>query len=257
MTTFSLDPANFTIILTWLFTTIKDNIVPPLFEADRGISTATFAEYMFYEQWANGTMLGEEMFPGGLDFSDFIEELVGPVIGFEVGLPPNPSNISFTSAKALWDISNPYSFINTTTGFGSWYLAGVEKNETIESLLNATFGLASGQIELIIDWLFNTVKKNIVPPFFALPEALGGKGMSTTEYSKLLFYEQWANCTVVPGGLDLGGGLKGFEVNCTVPTNISLTITRDLWDPTSSSSFINDTGLQTWLAALTNDTIAE
>lgn len=263
-TTFSLGNAKMAAILTWLGYWIMA-VAPTFFEAEKVITLDAAPEYMFYEQWANGTMLGEEMFPGGLDFSDFIEELVGPVIGFEVGLPPNPSNISFTSAKALWNISNPYSFINTTTGFGawfgSWYLAGSEEAAIIVSLLNETFDLASGQIELIIKWLFNTVKENIVPPFFALPEALGGYGMTTTVYAEILLYEQWANATiqgqsVFPDGIDLpvpgGEALKGlFEVGVPTSSGISLTACYGLWDDTNPSSFINDTGLQKWRDAAT------
>lgn len=242
MTTFSLDPANLTIILAWLFTTIKDNVVPPLFEADRGISTTTFAEYLFYEQWANCTMNNMPVYPTGLD-------LGGGLTGLEVGCP-NPSNISLTITIALWNSTNSSTFVNDS-GIEKWLDAYT--NTTIQAELISTFGLNATELGLVLNWLWvKSFKDNVVPPLFEADQ-----GMSTTAYAEILFYEQWANCTVVPGGLDIGGGLKGFEVNCTVPTNISLTITRDLWDPTSSSSFINNTGLETWLAALTNDTIAE
>ncbi len=258
-TTLGLGNDKMNALLGWLYSWTLI-VAPTLFSYEYLITLDAAPEYMFYEQWTNGTMLGEEMFPGGIDFSDFIGDLVGPVIGFEVGLPPNPSNISYTSAKALWDISNPYSFINTTTGFGSWYLAS-EGNTTIESLLNATFGLASGQIELILPWLFTIVKENIVPPFFALPVALGGYGMTTTVYAEILVYEQWANGTIqgipqYPDGIDLpisgGEALKGlFEVGVPTSSGISLTACYALWDDTNPSSFVNDTGLLKWRDAAT------
>ncbi len=234
MTTFSLDPANFTIILTWLFTTIKDNVVPPLFEADRGISATTFAEYLFYEQWANCTMNGMPVYPTGLD-------LGGGLTGLEVGCP-SPSNISLTITIALWNSTDSSAFVNDS-GIEKWLDAATDT--TIQAELISTFGLNATELGLVLNWLWvKSFKDNVVPPLFE-----AGQGMSTNAYAGILFFEQWANGTVLPDGLPLDSGLTGFEVGLPSPSNISLMITTALFDDANSSAFVNAIGLDKWVKA--------
>ena len=53
--------------------------------------------------------------------------------------------------------------------------------------------------------------------------------------------------------LDLGGGLKGFEVGIPVKSNISFSIATSLFETRNSSSFINKNGLLKWIDAEDGD----
>jgi hypothetical protein len=252
-TTTGLNDTQMGMVLGWLYNWVS-NVAPILFYVEYGIFLEDAPEYAFYEQWANGTIFGEEMFPGGVDFSLFFEQIQGPLVGLEIGLPPYPSNVTFLAAQGLWDSMNSTSFTNITIGFSKWKQAGIYGNTTALGELALTFGLnATTQMPLILNWLFNTIMNDIGPVLFTLPDPYG-KGMTTMAYSEILFYDQWANGTLFPTGLDLGYGsaLNGLlEVGVPTPSGISYATTVVLWDDTSIYAFVNDTGLQKWRDAAT------
>lgn len=251
--TIGLSTAQMTMMRGWLGNWISI-VAPTLFYGQYQILLEDAPEYAFYEQWANGTIFNEEMFPGGVDFSLFFEEIQNSLIGFEIGLPPYPSNISFLAAKDLWDPTNSSSFTNFTIGFPKWKEAGISGDTAVLATLALTFGLnATTQMPLILNWLFTTVMNNFVPVLFALPDPYG-KGMTTMAYARILFYDQWANGTLYSTGLDLGYGseLIGLlEVGVPTRSDISYMSAVELWDDTSIYAFVNDTGLQKWRDAAT------
>ncbi|MFX0080241.1 MAG: hypothetical protein ACFE94_00660 [Candidatus Hodarchaeota archaeon] len=169
--------------------------------------------------------------------------------GLEVGVP-SPSSISLEHSKSLWDQANSSGFINDA-GILEWYKAA-NGNVTAQNNINATYVLSNAQFTQIFNWLFTTIKDVVVPIIFIL-ELPPGSRITTTQYAEILFLEQWANATVVPEGLDLGGGITGFEVGIPVKSNISFSMTASLFDTGNSSSFINKDGLLKWIDAAGGD----
>jgi hypothetical protein len=88
-------------------------------------------------------------------------------------------------------------------------------------------------------------------------------GMDTKDISEMYFYDQWANCSMYPEGIDfctivdeLEDSLYGFEVGRIMPSHISRASTDDLWDENNRRSITNDTGINDWILATENATIA-
>ena len=222
------------------------------------------AEFEFYAQWANLTFYNNYI---NLDyFSDVINQAITRYEAATIlaGIIITPTDISFSSAKDLWDPTNSFSFINDT-GFLTWVTAN--QNATIQLELSITFSITLVQVGQILSWLFTHVKGNLVPNIIKFPEPYG-YGMNITEYSEILLYEQWANGTVVKNGIELELGYKGFEA-CIVynktsmevlyinKTNISLETAQALFDETNSSSFINKHGILKWIKAAEGDVIVQ
>ena len=208
------------------------------------------AEYEFYAQWANLSFYNA---PINLNlFSDIINQ---SITGLEAGYP-SPTNISSSTAIDLWDPANTSSFVNDA-GFLKWNSTRIEPvNGSTRLELNSTFYISQPQISQIITWLFTPVKQNLVPNLMKYPEPYGF-GMNTTEYSEILLYEQWANGTYVPLGLELEQGYKGIEAGIPIKTNISLETTLALFDETNTSSFVNRHGILKWIEAAEGDVIVQ
>ncbi|MFX1457887.1 MAG: hypothetical protein ACFFBT_00335 [Promethearchaeota archaeon] len=220
------------------------------------------AEYEFYAQWANLSFYNN---PINLNlFSDIINR---SITGIEAAYP-SATYIRSSTAIDLWDSTNSSSFVNDT-GFLKWELARGTSNESLDmqNELGSTFNISQTQVDQIIAWLFTPVKQNLIPNLMKFPEPYG-YGMNITQYSEVLFYEQWANGTVVTDGIELQQGYKGIEA-CIVynntsmeilyidKTNISLETTQDMFDETNSSSFINRNGILKWIEAAEGDVIVQ
>ena len=195
----------------------------------------------------------DQLLPMGQYLQDFIlEQKIGSSgqKGLEVGVP-STSYISLDDSVSLWDPANSSGFVHDV-GILKWYEAASGNqssiNLTAQSEINATHNLSDVKFGKIYDWLFTTIKDIVVPIIFILQLPIGSR-ITTTQKAEILFLQQWANATVVSDGLDLGGGLKGFEVGIPVKSNISFSITTSLFETRNSSSFINKNGLLKWIDA--------
>ncbi|MFX1574234.1 MAG: hypothetical protein ACFFB0_15940 [Promethearchaeota archaeon] len=276
MNEFNLTQTQMDMILYWLFEeSFKDNVVPELMKLPPpegiGKSVSEFAKELLLEQWANGTILGEILYPGGIDFSEILEGLDETLVGFEVGRE-TPSGITLMSASALFDENNYPDALTNDTGIKKWITA--YNNDTVKDALMNEFNLTQTQMDMILYWLFEeSFQENIVPELMKLPPP-DGVGMNITEYARVLFLEQWANGTaegkiLYPHGFPLSlkaGTIYGLEVGyqgldmSVLPTNISLKSAESLWDISSEFSIVNKRGLSKWLSAVSNptsDTAAE
>ncbi|MFX0018964.1 MAG: hypothetical protein ACFFBT_04185 [Promethearchaeota archaeon] len=229
------------------------------------LSVNAIAQALFMEQWANGTILGKVQYPGGIDFSEMLEDINENLVGFEVGRI-TPSNITRKVAIALFDDINYPNALTNETGFDLWINAYT--NTTIKDTLMNVFNLTQTQMDMILYWLFEeSFKDNIVPELMILPPP-EGVGMNITEYARVLFLEQWANGTalgevIYPYGFPLplkAGIIYGFEVGYqgkglpVIPSNMSLESAESLWDVTNEYSLVNDEGLKKWYLAIINPT---
>ncbi|MFX0007975.1 MAG: hypothetical protein ACFFA7_00925 [Promethearchaeota archaeon] len=112
---------------------------------------------------------------------------------------------------------------------------------------------SSGQLQnlsaYITTYLWDVIVKNDYTP------------SDIETYSEEVFYDQWANGTWVSTGFNLmyfseyiTSSITGLEVGRTTPTNINYTSAINLWDPSNSSSFVNDKGIIKWFAARNGNT---
>ncbi|MFX1479229.1 MAG: hypothetical protein ACFFCI_13935, partial [Promethearchaeota archaeon] len=249
---FNLDLTQFSIILDWLFNKFKKDVVPPLFEYEQGMTIPEYAIVLFFEQWANGTLRGDALYPDGIDLGEELG-LGFSLTGFEAGYPV-PLNLSLATTIDLWNSKNIFSFTNTTIGLQKW-IEAANGNSTIQTELSTTFNLDLTQFSIILDWLFNKFKKDVVPPLFEYEQ-----GMTIPEYAVVLFFEQWANGTLrgdalYPDGIDLGEelglgfSLTGFEAGIPTPTGILLSTAMALFDKENTLALVNNKGLQKWYLA--------
>ncbi|MFX0041545.1 MAG: hypothetical protein ACFE8L_01420 [Candidatus Hodarchaeota archaeon] len=228
-----------------------------------GKSTLQIADEMFYDQWANATL-------GAFDLGEMLS-LPYSVIGFEVGYP-DPSNISLSIARDLWNPNNSSSFVNITydgeipslqdsDGLQKWIDANssdIVEAEDARTELKLTFGLSDTQMDILLEWMWGynqSFKEDVVPPLFEYDQ-----GVSIARYSEILFYGQWANGSLFPEGIDIGeaigiGELKGWELGVPTPSNLSLQAVETLFNLTGFSSLVNSKGLEKWFNAYTNSDI--
>jgi hypothetical protein len=272
-TNFSLTEAQMDMILEWLWDgddCFSQKLVPILVELPAptgyGMPIADFAEVLFYEQWADGTILGEKMYPEGIDFSEMLEEIKEPLFGFEVGVP-DPSHIPFETAKSLFTDENPKALTNDD-GINHWIAAYTDDTYKDDLILN--FSLAEYQMDMLLDWLFNRSFRDDVVPFLIEVAPPAGMGMTMTEFAKVILLEVWTNGTaygraLYPYGFPLPLGdveVFGLEVGYQDPetpviaSGISLSSAEILWDPESDVSLTNDLGLEKWYKAV-NDPFSD
>jgi hypothetical protein len=229
------------------------------------LSVNAIAKALFMEQWANGTVLNEVLYEGGIDFCELVEFVNETLIGFEVGRTI-PSNITRQSAYALFDETNYPNALTNDTGIEKWILAPT--NNTIKTSLLNEFNLTQSQIDKILFWLFKeSFKDNIVPELMKLPPP-EGVGANISEYARAILLEQWANGTVLgdimyPYGFPLSlkaGVVFGFEVGyrgrslSVMSSNMSFESVESLWDITNEYSLVNDEGLNKWYMAVADST---
>jgi len=252
---FSLSGAQLTILLGWLGN-FMTSLVPLLLLDETGYSVPELAQLAFYEQWANGTIQGAPILPGG-----FLNELSALFAGapyFEVGLP-SPSGLSLIETMNLWNEANAYAFVNMD-GILVWL--GATTNTTLQSLLISTFGISAGELAVLLNWLGNFLTIRV-------PQLLQYEtGYTVPELAQLAFYEQWADGTIQGLSILTDGFLSQvdppllgppyFEVGLTVgPTGLTASQCDALWDETSEYSLVSASGINKWYNAMSSTTIYE
>ena len=156
------------------------------------------------------------------------------------------------------DYIDPFDFhglitdLETGTGVGEiynifWYIVLGGDGYT-NAVIPALYNITLAQLTTMANYLWTIITYYVPGAFFF------NYGISTAEAAATGFYRQWANGSFVPSGIDLGGGLKGFEVGVPEPTNISLATCKDLWNPLLPYTFVNDDGIMAWLGAAAGDT---
>ncbi len=251
--TFGLDETQFAMVLSWLNNFIT-NVAPTLIENDQGVTMDRIGEVLFYEQWANGTIQGEVMVPGGF-LTELGDEFEGPPY-LEAGLQV-PTNISLDATEDLWDEYNKLSFAN---GDGVEVWVGAATNTTLKALIKDEFNITSAEVDLLVEWLNHFI--------FGLNKFIRGKTLKLLEYatgydlsqfSLRLFYEQWANGTingeeVIPDGfLSMRDppiyGPPYFELGIMYACGITFPQVEDLWRESSDYALTSVKGVNKWYKA--------
>ena len=119
-------------------------------------------------------------------------------------------------------------------------------NATMQTFYNATWS----QLEALAGYISNYLWDDVVKSKYSPPYTI-------EQYAGLVFYSQWANGSVVEGGIDLSlfkdtlpEDTFGLEAGVPNPTNITIPTCMDLWDDSNSFSFVNDSGILVWVGAM-------
>jgi hypothetical protein len=142
--TFNLNANQLDIITTWLFATMRYDIVPLLGHSYTGSRIGTHAQAEFYRQWADGKLFTSGMVIGpilGLD----------PVSGWELGIP-TATNINGSVSALLWSEAEDLSLVHYK-GISNWFKAMVASD--FYNYLAYYYGLTDTQMDAILEWLRN------------------------------------------------------------------------------------------------------
>ena len=259
---FALTEIQMQMILDWLFLgedCFSKSMIPPLIQFQYEMSMTDFALSLLLEQWTNGTVFGDVMYEGGLEFSEMMDAIKDPLTGFEVGVP-DATGIPYTSAVELFNDDNEKSLTNDD-GIEIWIEAQDDDDKKDE--LMEGFDLTEDQTDAILDWM-DSFKEDVVPVLMELPVEDGGRGMTLDKLARTILLEQWCNATadgrsIYPYGFPLplkAGVVYGFEVGYQDPdtkvesTEISLDSAEKLWDKDSDTALANKEGLAKWWEAV-------
>lgn len=87
---------------------------------------------------------------------------------------------------------------------------------------------------------------------------------STFDIAEIYFYDQWANCGLIEGGMDFADLLEdinepllGFEVGRLIPSGIPFDSAKDLFTDDIPNALANDDGINTWIEARNDTDIQE
>ena len=256
MMSFGISPAQLTILLGWLGAFII-TLTPLLVEVETGYTIPELAQFAFYEQWTNGTIQGKPLLPGG-----FLAELsplfAGPPY-FEVGIP-TPSGLSLSITTLLWNVLNPYSFVNGD-GVLIWVGAALG-NTTLQFAIQNAFFLSPIETNTLITWFGSFLSLRV-------PQILFYETGTTSipQLAQYSFYEQWSNGTilgkeVLPDGILSERdppyfGPPYFEIALTLesPANLSILQCILLWNEASNTSLVTVTGINKWYDAKAGNTM--
>lgn len=139
---FKLNDTQLSIILNWLFTSFKNDVVPNIAFNMTGYTMTELAGFAFHRQWANGSLFINGIDPGpalGLE----------SLAGWELGIPTS-SKIAKESAVLLWDEEYYLALVNSK-GIGRWFNA-MYKSDTYNHLKNF-FSFTNDQMDAILNWL--------------------------------------------------------------------------------------------------------
>jgi len=149
---FGISAGELTAILTWLGAII--GVTPStgrsaeLLELDMGLTISQISTRAFYEQWANGTILGVAALPEG-----FLSRRVPPIYGppyFEIGLEYT-TELTLSQCQDLWDVNSEYSLV-TVSGIHKWYQAELG-NTIFDTLATQNGGLSYPQMLFLTTWV--------------------------------------------------------------------------------------------------------
>jgi hypothetical protein len=237
-------------ILSWLNNFIT-NITPVLVLADTGKTINELSTLALYEQWANGTIFGEVVLPGG-----FLGEIDSGMAGapfFEVGLP-TATGLSLTECLALWSGVQPSKSFTYAPAFEDLWLTAMLGNTTSQTALIVEFGISVSELTALLNWLGAFI--GTTPSVGRSAELLEIEmSRSILQISTRAFYEQWANGTILGTEALPEGFLSRItppiygppyvEIGLEYTTELTFSECQDLWDTNSEYSLVTVSGIHT------------
>ncbi|NVM34137.1 MAG: hypothetical protein HWN81_00990 [Candidatus Lokiarchaeota archaeon] len=236
---FALTNKSYDVLMDWLITTVKDTLVPVIFSlpfpVGFGMTPTEFTIDLLLDQWANATTFEE-----GINLRHGLK-------GFEVGIPEK-TNITLSSAINLFNTSTISSFIHRD-GILDWIDAYQGDTDTQNDILS-TFNLDLTQFDMLTDWLFITMRYNVIPNITAILT-----GSSMRNYAQNEFYTQWSDARIFEDGLVLGPVLgldlvSEWEIGIPIKSNIDVSKSEYLWNEDEDYSITHFKGISLWFKAM-------
>ncbi|MHA2171240.1 MAG: hypothetical protein ACXAB7_15195, partial [Candidatus Kariarchaeaceae archaeon] len=179
---------------------------------------------------------------------------IAEYLGFSTDISENAAEKLLYNGSAL---GIPGWFSDLTTGTGILGFLDVFKDATTNATL---MGLLTGSYEanatqlgwiatyltsylLLDDYLDTAITSQ--PPF-----------LPALTIAEAMFRQQWANGTVLPGGIDVNGDDQapdGFEVGIPTASDIASTDVADMFDESNILALTNDSGILIWYGAAFGD----
>ena len=148
---FSLSTPQMDLLLDWLFTRFRYDVVPAISYNLIGQSLNDLARFEFRRQWANGTL-----YHNGFDFGPAFG--IQSISGWEIGIPIK-TKLNTTVVDLLWDKDDPFSLVNDK-GIAKWFKA--MKVENTFNNLQHYYMITSEDIENILVWIKNMKNEYII-----------------------------------------------------------------------------------------------
>ncbi len=239
ISTFGLTGLQMNQTYEWLTISIQTIIVPEVFYLPLpdgfGMGPTEYAEILLLDQWANATYYTE-----GINLGDDLK-------GFEAGIPTK-LNISEATAFSLLNTNNSLSFIHRE-GILNW-IDAYEGDVASQTEILSSFSLDLAQLNIVTDWLFTTLRYNVIPSV-----TLNITQTTMIEYAEGEFYRQWSDGKLFEDGLDLGPLLgldiiSGWELGIPTNSDISESTSQKLWKEDGSFSLVNYKGISLWFEAM-------
>lgn len=209
--------------------------------------TSSFPPYIPYEIWGISQWAGEDLLFGEAKYALIggTEELPGicSVVYDEMGA---------YSPEGWWALLTLYDEAK-----------GIPEKE--QELADG-YGTTWYKLDILVRYYREYYVKEVVPQNLNHPLLSsffpGAAGMNNTEMAVYFFLNQWANCIIFPDGIDIAqfnivpgfpSGIKGLEAGYPVPTNMSESAMRALWDINNPYSLVNNEGNKLWRNAVNNE----
>lgn len=190
--------------------------------------------------------------------TEYITGGMGPSLGYTAGAQNALMFTGTTITTSLYNRTIPGIITDTTFGFGVlYYLEAYQAAATSVPGVNASmrtgYGASWDQLTYMAGYLSTYMFTNVVLYYTGL-------GTSVAEVAEKMLYEQWANGTYAPGGLDLSllsdlltDPVIGLEAGVPTPTGIPLGMAKDMFNDTLPLAFTNDMGIMAWAYAAQGD----
>eukprot|EP01114_Cavostelium_apophysatum_P006521 TRINITY_DN1786_c0_g1_i4.p1 TRINITY_DN1786_c0_g1~~TRINITY_DN1786_c0_g1_i4.p1 ORF type:complete len:826 (-),score=170.29 TRINITY_DN1786_c0_g1_i4:99-2576(-) len=189
--------------------------------------------------------------PMSTAFDDFFNNLqvkdgVANVTGY-IGTDPIDT---VQANRILLGNSEPYGwFVDQSEFSGFLGFLQVAQDPSLAPTFMTAYGIGGQQLNRLLTYagyLYSTY----------VDETYGGQA-GVDMITSGMFYQQWANATIKPDGFGVPFFEVGTQPNLSIlPSNLSLSVATQLWDPSNPLSFASIQGSLVWLSASENDTEA-
>jgi len=159
---------------------------------------------------------------------------------------------------------------NTTLGTGVLNFLNLYDraigNITLEQALSIGYNTTWNKLTKLTEYYRNYFVPIAIPMIVAQLDILMPEysGMDTKSIAEMYYFAQWANCSMFEDGINLGDMVDdlnepvyGFELDRSIPSNITKLSCELLWEDNHPYSLTNDTGINEWIKARDNKTKLE
>jgi len=182
--------------------------------------------------------------------SDYYDTLMGDFDVVNLGYTITAQNNLLYGVGPLPGLITDLELGKGLLGYMELYLNVTLGDQTLNATMQFYYNATWTQLEYLAGYIKNYLWDVVVKSTYSPPYTI-------ELYAELVFYAQWANGSVVEGGIDLSlfkdtlpEDTFGLEAGVPNPTNITVLTCMNLWDISNSFSFVNDSGILIWVGAM-------